>query len=124
MRERESTGLGLALTKKEVFNKIGLFSEDYSIYYCDVDFSNKVKKAGYKIMFSKCKCWHKKEEIETFSEKQFINFIKDKMIFMKNNSISYPLFLIGFLFLYIPFTIVSKPSFFLILLKKILKKDF
>lgn len=48
------------LVKSEVFKKVGLFDEKYFLYYEDADFSQRVKKAGYKIIFSpNAILWHK-----------------------------------------------------------------
>lgn len=38
------------LIKKEVFQKIGLLKEDYFIYYEDVDFSLRAKRAGFDLI--------------------------------------------------------------------------
>lgn len=46
--------------KAEVFEKVGLLDERYFLYLEDVEFSQRVKKAGYKIMFvPKAIVWHK-----------------------------------------------------------------
>lgn len=43
---------GAALfTKKEVFDKIGFFDENYFLYYEDSDFCLRAKKAGFKILY-------------------------------------------------------------------------
>lgn len=48
------------LIKKEVIEKIGLFERSYHLYYEDSDFSMRVKKAGYKIIYApKAILWHK-----------------------------------------------------------------
>lgn len=48
------------LIRKEVFEKIGLLDERYFLYYEDNDFSQRVKKGGYKIMYTqKAIIWHK-----------------------------------------------------------------
>ncbi|RJQ25328.1 glycosyltransferase family 2 protein [Candidatus Parcubacteria bacterium] len=48
------------LIKKEVFEKIGAFDKNYYLYYEDSDFSERTKKAGYKILFNpKAIVWHK-----------------------------------------------------------------
>jgi len=39
------------LIKKEVIQKVGLMSEDYFLYYEDVDWCLRVKKAGWQIFF-------------------------------------------------------------------------
>lgn len=50
----KETGLahGAAMmTKKSVINEIGLMSEEYFLYYEEVDWCYQIKKAGYKIWF-------------------------------------------------------------------------
>jgi hypothetical protein len=39
------------LMRKETFNKIGGFDEDYFLFYEDADICQRLKKAGYKIIF-------------------------------------------------------------------------
>jgi GT2 family glycosyltransferase len=44
----------------EVFNKVGLLDENYFAYIEDKDFSIRVRKRGYKVLFCpKAKIWHK-----------------------------------------------------------------
>ncbi|MCL5069287.1 MAG: glycosyltransferase family 2 protein [Actinobacteria bacterium] len=46
--------------KKELFKKIGMFDNKYFLYYEDGDFSERAKKAGYKIIYTpKAYLWHK-----------------------------------------------------------------
>ena len=48
------------LIKREVFEKVGLLDEKYYIYGEDVDFSFRVRKAGYKVIFEpRSFIWHK-----------------------------------------------------------------
>lgn len=48
------------LIKKEVINKVGVFPEDYFLYYEDLDFSLRVKNFGYKCIYVyKSKIYHK-----------------------------------------------------------------
>jgi hypothetical protein len=48
------------LVKKEVFEKIGLFNNKYYMYLEDVDFSMRVKKSGWEILYTpKAFLWHK-----------------------------------------------------------------
>ncbi|MEO8209854.1 MAG: glycosyltransferase family 2 protein [bacterium] len=52
---------GAALYKKEVFDKVGLFDEDFFAYYEDVDFSFRMQMAGYKCFYNpKALCYHKR----------------------------------------------------------------
>lgn len=48
------------MVKKEVFEKIGLLDERYFLYYEDVDFCLRAKKAGYQLLFvPEAEVWHK-----------------------------------------------------------------
>jgi GT2 family glycosyltransferase len=48
------------LVKREVFEKIGSFDNRYFLYYEDADFTMRVKKKGFKIIYQpKAILWHK-----------------------------------------------------------------
>jgi GT2 family glycosyltransferase len=48
------------LIKKEVFEKIGLFDDNYFLYYEDSDLSMKAKKAGFEVKYvPRSMIWHK-----------------------------------------------------------------
>ena len=48
------------LVKREVLEKVGLYDDRYFLYFEDADFSERVKKAGYKIFYNhKSIIWHK-----------------------------------------------------------------
>ncbi len=48
------------LTTREVIEKVGMLDESYSIYAEDADWSMRVRRAGYRILFEpKAKVWHK-----------------------------------------------------------------
>jgi len=52
---------GAALYRKEIFNKIGFFDEDFFAYYEDVDFSLRSQLAGFKCYYNpKAVCYHKR----------------------------------------------------------------
>lgn len=47
------------LIKKEVFEKVGLFDDKYFLYYEDADLSQRMKRAGYKIIYQpEAILWH------------------------------------------------------------------
>ena len=47
------------MVKSEVFNKICFFNKDYFLYWEDVDFCQRAKKAGYLLFYDgKAKVWH------------------------------------------------------------------
>ncbi len=48
------------LIKREVIEKVGFLNEKYFLYYEDIDYSIRVKKAGFKVMYySGNNIWHK-----------------------------------------------------------------
>jgi len=48
------------LIKKEVIEKVGILDEKYFLYYEDIDYSMRVKKAGFRVMYyPKNYIWHK-----------------------------------------------------------------
>ena len=52
---------GAAIYKREVFEKIGYFDEDFFAYYEDVDFSFRMQLSGYKCFYNpKAICFHKR----------------------------------------------------------------
>ena len=58
--EMDFCGGTCMLVKRGMFEKVGLFDEDYFAYFEDNDFGFRVRKEGYKIMFCpKAKIWHK-----------------------------------------------------------------
>ena len=45
--------------KREVFEKIGLFDEKYFLYWEDIDFCQRAKKLGFKVVYTPfAKLWH------------------------------------------------------------------
>jgi len=52
------------LVRREVFERIGLFDEDFFFYGEDVDFCLRARRAGFKLMYvPAAKVWHKIENI-------------------------------------------------------------
>jgi GT2 family glycosyltransferase len=46
--------------KKEVFEKVGFLNEKYFLYYEDNEYSQRVKRTGYKVVYTpKAVLWHK-----------------------------------------------------------------
>lgn len=57
-----ATGCCLLL-RAEVLKKIGFFNDKYFLYYEDADLSERIKRAGYKIIYEpKAVMWHKNAE--------------------------------------------------------------
>jgi hypothetical protein len=52
---------GAAAYKREIFNEIGFFDEDFFAYYEDVDLSLRMQLGGYKCFYNpKAVCYHKR----------------------------------------------------------------
>jgi GT2 family glycosyltransferase len=52
---------GAAIYKKEIFQTVGYFDEDFFAYYEDVDFSFRMQLEGYKCLYNpKAICYHKR----------------------------------------------------------------
>ncbi len=52
---------GAAIYRREVFDKIGYFDNDFFAYYEDVDFSFRLQLSGYKCFYNpKAVCYHKR----------------------------------------------------------------
>jgi len=78
------------LVKKEVFKKIGLFSEDYFLYYEDADFCVRAKKEGFDSMvIPTAKITHfEKSELDLSNKIYWL--VLSGLIFFKKNT---PLYL-------------------------------
>lgn len=71
---------GCTIIKKEVFNKIGYFDEDYFVYFGDADFCLQARKAKYKVVIDRNTIVHHKWE----NSKQTKNLHKLKISFFDN----------------------------------------
>ena len=71
---------GCTIFKKKVFEKIGLFDEDYFVYYGDTDYSLKAARNGFKVVLDPNTIVHHKLEIT----KQTKNIRKLKIAWMDN----------------------------------------
>lgn len=50
----------VVIVRREVFEKVGLLDDSFFLYWEDADFSERVRRAGFKVMyFPKTKMWHK-----------------------------------------------------------------
>ena len=73
------------LIKKEVFKEIGLFSEDYFLYYEDADFSLRAKKKGFEcLVVPSAKVKHFEKSEDDLSGKIYWLVISGLIFFGKN----------------------------------------
>lgn len=77
------------LVKKEVFGKIGLFDEDYFLYYEDADFSLRAKKAGFEVKVCKDCAVHHSEKSEVENPNKVYWLVLSGIIFFKKNTPRY-----------------------------------
>jgi len=84
-REREVDFISgcCLLVKREVFETIGLLDPDYFMYYEDVDFCVRAKKAGFKVCYTPHSViWHKVSKSSEKSKRDFYR-IRNAIIMMK-----------------------------------------
>lgn len=96
------------LIKREVFETIGLFDEDYFLYEEDLDFCLRASRAGFKLLYvPSAKVWHKIEAIAKDRTSPFVLYhMARSRILMLRKNFSWPYFLYGVflhLLFYTPF---------------------
>lgn len=99
------------MVKKEVFDRIGEYDEDYFIPYEDSDFSFRSTKAGYKTIYVwKARVWHrgpkktyvdkKLEWLGITSPERAYRVSRNKIIFMRKHAS--PMHFLFFIFILVP----------------------
>jgi hypothetical protein len=78
--------------RKELTKEVGLLDEKYVSYFEDIDFSVRVKRAGYKILYlPNAKIWHKiSTSFVKHSKIWYFYRERNKLMFIKKN---FPIFL-------------------------------
>lgn len=80
------------LIKKEVFLNVGLLSEDYFLYYEELDYTFRLRRAGYKIGLALNSVVYHKEGASTKKSKGVVSdfyFVKNKLTLTKKFNIKY-----------------------------------
>jgi hypothetical protein len=74
------------LIRREVFESVGLFDEDYFFYSEDLDFSLRAIKSGYKLLYEpSASAWHKISLKVRVSEFVFYNLSRSQLIFLRKH---------------------------------------
>lgn len=83
------------LVKREVFEKIGVFPDHFFIYYEELDFSVRAKKAGFQIYYQSQAVIYHKESITMGKESAIKAYYhnRNRIMFMRRNSTHYQFFL-------------------------------
>ncbi|PIR73288.1 MAG: hypothetical protein COU40_03480 [Candidatus Moranbacteria bacterium CG10_big_fil_rev_8_21_14_0_10_35_21] len=88
------------LIKKEVFKKIGLFDEDFFLYWEDADFSLRAKKEGFKnVVVSDSWVYHSEQSRKQNKRKIYWLVISGLVFFKKNTPFRWRLWIKFWLFL-------------------------
>lgn len=95
------------LVKKEVIDKVGMFPDDFFIYYEELDWSARITRAGYKIYYqSEAEIYHK-ESITMGKESSIKAYYhtKNRIYFMRRNFSKFQFIIFSF---YLTFLIIPK----------------
>lgn len=99
------------MVKKEVMQEVGMFPEKFFMYYEELDFSTRVIRSGYKILFTgKAEIYHK--ESMSIGKKNSLKtyfLTRNRILYMRRNSNKwqYAGFVVFFTFLSIPKAIIN-----------------
>ncbi|MBE6049619.1 MAG: glycosyltransferase family 2 protein [Clostridium sp.] len=75
------------LINREVIENVGYLDESYFLYYEDTDYSVRIRKGGYKMIYCPESVIYHKESVSTerFSENYQYYFVRNRLLFTKNN---------------------------------------
>lgn len=93
------------MVKREVFEKVGLFPDHFFIYYEELDFSVRARKAGYKIFYQgKCEIYHK-ESITVGKESVLKAYYqnRNRIMYMRRNCKKHQFFIFMLFFMILSF---------------------
>ena len=92
------------MIRKSVLEELGLLYEGYFLYYEELDFAERVKRAGYKIYFQPNSSILHKESISTGKNSPLKTYYmnRNRLLFVKRNSSGITLFLGVIYFFLIP----------------------
>jgi GT2 family glycosyltransferase len=76
------------LTKREVFERIGLLDKDMFLYFEDADFCLRAREAGYKVIFQpKAHVYHKVSHSTRLESPVYLYFnLRNKILFLRKHS--------------------------------------
>lgn len=99
------------LIPRKVYDVVGGLCEDYFAYYEELDWSNRIREAGYSIYCHSDAIVYHKGSMSTASNTPFKTFLlaRNRMLYMKKNfyGVSYFLFMIYFLLVAAPKNLIK-----------------
>lgn len=83
---------GAMLVSREVIDKAGMMAEDYFLYYEELDWSERIKKAGFRIYVEPKALIYHKESMSTGKESPLKTYYltRNRILFMKRNYPGWP----------------------------------
>jgi GT2 family glycosyltransferase len=95
------------MIRKSILEELGLLYDGYFLYYEELDFAERVKRADYKIYFQPNSCILHKESISTGKNSPLKTYYmnRNRLLFVRRNSSG-----ITFLFAMIYFILISLPK--------------
>lgn len=99
------------MVKKEVVEKVGSLSDIFFIYYEELDWSARIRQAGYKIFYQPTALIYHKESITMGKESPMKAYFhnRNRILFMRRNTtgFQFSIFIIFFIFVVIPKSIIT-----------------
>lgn len=112
-QERETYGAhGAAMmVKREVIDHVGAFEDNFFIYYEEWDWSSRIRKAGYKIIYQGKALIYHKESITMGKESAIKAYYhtRNRLLYMRRNTnfIQFMVFTAFLLFLIVPKSLIK-----------------
>ena len=103
-------GAAMMISKK-VYEAVGGLCEDYFAYYEELDWSNRIREKGYKIICNTEALVYHKGSMSTASNTPFKTFLltRNRMLYMRRNffGVNYFFFIVYFLLFAVPKNLIS-----------------
>ncbi len=105
---------GGMMVAREVVDKVGFMPEDFFLYYEELDWSEQIKRKGYKIYYQPHSLIYHKESMTTGKSSPLKTFYltRNRIFFMRRNTSLFPFFLFTLFMLF--FTIPKNTILFLV----------
>lgn len=94
------------MVKREVIDKVGMFHDDFFIYYEELDWSARTKRAGYEILYQPKAVIYHKESITMGKESKLKAYYhnRNRILFMRRNTsnLEFGIFVLFYTFFTVP----------------------
>ena len=104
------------MLKREVIEQVGMFAEEFFLYYEEWDWSARIRRAGYKILYQPEAVVYHKESMTVGKESTLKVYYqtRNRILYMKRNTTKRQFFIFSlfFVFLAVPKAIIKYLSYF------------